>query len=284
MSSTGPSTIDPNITLASLMQDYEQVLGDYVNSNFRMSLRGELLETDMFIDASFATGIMSFSATRGPAYNNVQAANGRLIALYQLAMFMDTIELSWTGEDDKPYIQDDDFNHLDKEFLTILGLTVLHSRRELRKIIEEKTRTPKRTFCFTGHLESLTTASILKHFSPDLYIGRELKDVARQIDHVCNESCPISCSVFMMDCFQLRPYQRSEQTEHTILTGDRAYNVKAYRDSGIIANLYSLAENRQSYRIPEFEIRSFVKPFDAMAVHFPIERFQEESSSDCEGE
>lgn len=74
------------------------------------------------------------------------------------------------------------------------------------------------------------------------------------------------------------------QTEHTFLTGDRAYNVKAYRDSGIIANLYNLAGNRHSYRLPEFEIRSFVKPFDAMAVHFPIEKLQKESPSDCEGE
>lgn len=68
----------------------------------------------MFVDASFATGILSFSATRGPAFNNIQSANGRLIALYQLAMFMDTIELSWTLEEDKSYIQDDDFNDRDK--------------------------------------------------------------------------------------------------------------------------------------------------------------------------
>lgn len=206
-----PSIPDPTITLASLMQDYEQVLADYVDSSFRMSLRGELLETDMFIDASFATGIMSFSATRGPAYNNVQSANGRLIALYQLAMFMDTIELSWTFEEEKPYIQEDDFNDLDKEFLTILGLTVLSTKLELRNIIEKTDRTPKRTFCFTGHLESLTTACLLSHFSPDLYIGRELEDVARQIDHVCKElRCPPHCTAFMMDTLQLRPYQRSE--------------------------------------------------------------------------
>lgn len=207
---TRPSTIDPSITLASLMQDYEQVLADYVDSSFRMSLRGKLLETDMFIDASFATGIMSFSATRDPAYNNVQAANGRLIALYQLAMFIDTIELSWTWKENQQYIQDDDFNDLDKEFLSILGLTVLNTRRELRKIVEDKARTPNRTFCFTGHLESLATASFLKHFSPDLYIGRELEDVARQINHVCDQFCPTQCTVFMMDRFQLRPYQRSE--------------------------------------------------------------------------
>lgn len=111
---TRPSIPDPTITLASLMQDYEEVLADHVDSSFRMALRGELLETDMFIDASFATGILSFSATRGPAYNSVQSANGRLIALYQLAMFMDTIELSWTLEEDKSYIQDDDFNDRDK--------------------------------------------------------------------------------------------------------------------------------------------------------------------------
>ncbi|QDS68938.1 hypothetical protein FKW77_008492 [Venturia effusa] len=207
-----PSIPDPSITLASLMQDYGEVLADYVDSSFRMSLRGELLDSDMFIDASFATGILSFSATRGPAYNNVQSANGRLIALYQLALFMDTVELSCMAED-KSYIQDDDFNDLDKEFLTILGLTVVNTDLELRHIIEEK---------------------IL------------------------------------------------EQTQHTILTRDRAVEVQGYRDTGIIANVYNLAEICHSYRLPDFEVRSFVRPFDALAAHWPVEREAWESSSDGE--
>lgn len=74
------------------------------------------------------------------------------------------------------------------------------------------------------------------------------------------------------------------QARHIDMTRDRGANVQLYRDSGIITNLYNLAENRHSYRLPEFEIRSFVEPFDAMAVHFLVERLQEESSSDCEGE
>lgn len=69
------------------------------------------------------------------------------------------------------------------------------------------------------------------------------------------------------------------QLKHTIITRDRALNVQAYRDSGIIAKVDSLAEDRHSERLAPFEPRSFVKPFDAMAVHWRVER-SDESSSD----
>lgn len=207
---TTSSIPDAHITLASLTQDYEQILTDYVASDFRRSFRTLLDEEMIFIiDTSFATGILSFSATR-TSFNDIQCANGRVISLYQLAMFMDTIENSWSLEEEKVYIQEDDFNDLDKEFLILLGLTVLNTKLELRNAIEETARTSNKTFCFTGQLESRTTASFLYHIAPDLYIGRELEDIARQIGHVCDHSCPPVCTVFMMDYQQLRPCQESE--------------------------------------------------------------------------
>jgi hypothetical protein len=94
---------DAHITLASFIQEYEQGRAGYVASNFRTSLRTLFCDTDMIIDAAFATSILSFSAPRAPGFNNVQLANGHVVSPYQLAIFMDTIDFSWTLGDYKPF-------------------------------------------------------------------------------------------------------------------------------------------------------------------------------------
>jgi hypothetical protein len=164
----------------------------------------------MTIDVAFAKGILSFSATRAPHLNSTVSTNRGVICLYQLAMFMDIIDFSWVLKECKPYIQDNDLNDLDKDFCTMLDLTMLESQEEMHGKFDQESQTTKRIFCFTGHLESGTTAALLSHITPDLYVGRELGDIARQLDHVCSEYCPPICTAFMMDIQQLRPYRKSE--------------------------------------------------------------------------
>jgi hypothetical protein len=88
-----------------------------------------------------------------------------VICLYQLAMFMDIIDFSWALEECKPYVQNNNFNDLDKDFCTMLGLTMLESQEEMRGKFEQESQTTKRVFCFTCHLESGIAAVAFPHYS-----------------------------------------------------------------------------------------------------------------------